>query len=102
MYKVKNSGPNAEPCCTPYASVTLSQRVILIFMDLYLWFVNEKQNQIWACPDIPYQSESLYINVAWSMVPKAADQSSSVRAVTSSLSIVICKFCCQCNQNFLK
>ena len=40
-------------------------------------------------PDIPYQSESLFGNVAWSMVSKAADKSSKIRTVTSPLSISI-------------
>ena len=42
-----------------------------------------------ASPDSSYQSESLYVNVAWSMVSKAAENSSKVRAVTSPLSILI-------------
>ena len=30
-YKVKSTGPNTGPCETPYESVTLSDRVSLIF-----------------------------------------------------------------------
>ena len=32
-------------------------------------------------PDIPHQSESIFVSVAWPIVSKAADKSSSVRAV---------------------
>ena len=39
--------------------------------------------------DIPYQSESLFVKLAWSMLLKAADKSSMVRAVILPLSILI-------------
>ena len=31
MYNVKSNGPSKEPCGPPYESVTLSERVSLIF-----------------------------------------------------------------------
>ena len=31
VYKVKSTGPSTEPCGTPYESVTLSEKVSLIF-----------------------------------------------------------------------
>ena len=34
VYRVKNTGPSSEPCGTPYESVTLSDRVSLIFYGL--------------------------------------------------------------------
>ena len=37
---------------------------------------------------MPYQSESLSGNVAWSMVSKAADKQSTVRAVALPLSLL--------------
>ena len=38
VYKVKSTGPSTEPCGTPYESVTLSEKVSLIFMDWSLFF----------------------------------------------------------------
>ena len=37
VYKVKSTGPSTEPCGTPYESVTLSDRVSLIFTDWCLF-----------------------------------------------------------------
>ena len=37
-----STGPNAEPCGTPYESVTLSDKVFLIFTDWCL-LVNKKK-----------------------------------------------------------
>ena len=37
VYKVKNTGPSTEPCGTPYESVTLSEKVSLIFTDRSLF-----------------------------------------------------------------
>ena len=37
VYKVKSTGPNTEPCVTPYEIVTLSDRVSLIFTDWFLF-----------------------------------------------------------------
>ena len=90
VYKIKSTDPSTEPRGAPYESVTLSDRVSLIYTDWCL-FCKEEEKQILAWPDIPYmyQSESLSVNVAWSMVSKVADKSSKVRAVTSPLSILI-------------
>ena len=45
VYKVKNTGPSTEPCGTPYESVTLSEKVSLIFTDWSL-FCKWEENQI--------------------------------------------------------
>ena len=37
VYKVKSTGPKTEPSGTPYESVTLSDRVSLIFTDWCLF-----------------------------------------------------------------
>ena len=38
VYKVKkNTGPSTEPCGTPYESVTLSEKVSLIFTNWCLF-----------------------------------------------------------------
>ena len=37
VYKVKSAGPSTEPCGTPYESVTLSEKVSLIFTDWCLF-----------------------------------------------------------------
>ena len=37
VYKVKITGPSTEPCGTLYESVTLSDRVSLIFTDWCLF-----------------------------------------------------------------
>ena len=37
VYKVKRTGPSTEPSGTPYESVTLSDRVSLIFTDWCLF-----------------------------------------------------------------
>ena len=34
VYKVKSTGPSTEPCGTPYESMTLSEKVSLIFYGL--------------------------------------------------------------------
>ena len=33
VYKIKSTGPSTKPCGTPYKSVTLSEKVSLIFTD---------------------------------------------------------------------
>ena len=38
VYMVKSSGPRTEPCGTPYESVTLSDRVSLIFTVWCIFF----------------------------------------------------------------
>ena len=49
MYRIKNTGPSTEPrgngglCQTPYESVTLSDRLSLIFMDAY--FASKKKTK---------------------------------------------------------
>ena len=64
MVVVYNTGPSTEPCRTPYESANLSDRVSLIFTNWCLFFKS---------PDITYQSESISVNVAWSMMSKSAD-----------------------------
>ena len=68
----------------------------LLVQVQYTHYINpldtkDEENQILAWTDIPYmyQSESLSVHVAWSLVSKVADKSSKVRAVTSPLSILI-------------
>ena len=79
VYKVQSSGPSTEPRGIPYGSAT---------SWIATYFFKKEEKQIWGCPDIPYQYVSLFVNIAWSMVSKAADKLSSVRAVTSPLSIL--------------
>ena len=74
VYKVKSTGPSTEPC-RPGTGWCL--------------FFKLEEKQILVSPDFPYQSESLFVDVAWSMVSRAANKSSDVRAVTSPLSILI-------------
>ena len=57
------------------------------FMDCCSFFKWE-ENQICGCPDNPYQYVSLFVNIAWSIVSKVADKSSSVRTITLPLSIM--------------
>ena len=38
VYKVKRSGPSVEPCGTTYDSVTLSEKISLIFKDWCLFY----------------------------------------------------------------
>ena len=37
VYMIKSTGPSTEPCGTPYESVTLSDRLSLIFTDWCLF-----------------------------------------------------------------
>ena len=48
VYRVKSTCPSTEPCVTPYESVTVSDKVSLIFMDcMDYWclFSKSKENQ---------------------------------------------------------
>ena len=37
VYEVKSTGPSTEPCGTPYESVTLSEKVSLLYTDWCLF-----------------------------------------------------------------
>ena len=50
--------------------------------------VKYEVNQLSAVPDIPYHIDKRVMRMSWSMVSKAADRSSRVRAVTLLLSIL--------------
>ena len=49
VYSVKSTGPSIERCCTPYESVTLSDRVSLIFTNWCL-FSDEKRTKFGPAP----------------------------------------------------
>ena len=50
--------------------------------------VRYEVNQLRAVPDMPYHVDRRVMRILWSMVSKAADMSSRVRAVTFPLSML--------------
>ena len=87
MYKVKSKGPKTEPCGTPHDVGNMSEKQLPILMACCL-SVRYEVNQLRAVPDMPYHVDRRVMRILWSMVSKAADRSSRVRAVTFPLSML--------------
>ena len=87
MYKVKSKGPKTEPCGTPHDVGNMSEKQLPILMACCL-LVRYEVNQLRAVPDMPYHVDRRVMRILWSMVSKAADRSSRVRAVTFPLSML--------------
>ena len=87
MYKVKSKGPKTEPCGTPHDVGNMSEKQLHILMACCL-SVRYEVNQLRAVPDMPYHVDRRVMRILWSMVSKAADRSSRVRAVTFPLSML--------------
>ena len=95
MYKVKSKGPKTEPCGTPHDVGNMSEKQLPILMACCL-SVRYGVNQLRAVPDMTYLVDRRVMRILWSMVSKAADRSSRVRAVTFPLSMLslmsVCTF----------
>ena len=87
MYQVKSKGPKTEPCGTPHDVGNMSEKQLPILMAICL-SVRYEVNQLRAVPDMPYHVDRRVMRILWSMVSKAADRSSRVRAVTFPLSML--------------
>ena len=87
MYKVKSKGPKTEPCGTPHDVGNMSEKQLPILMACCL-SVRYEVTQLRAVPDMPYHVDRRVMRILWSMVSKAADRSSRVRAVTFVLSML--------------
>ena len=73
------------PCKTPYKSVTLSDSV---FHCYGAYFSNKKNNKFEPGQNTPMFHTNIPVNLAWSMVSRAAVKLRKVRAVTSPFSIL--------------
>ena len=87
MYKVKSKGPKTEPFGTPHDVGNMSEKQLPILMACCL-SVRYEVNQLRAVPDMPYHVDRRVMRILWSMVSKAADKSSRVKAVTFPLSML--------------
>ena len=87
MYKVKSKGPKTEPCGTPHDVGNMSEKQLPVLMACCL-SVRYEVNELRAVPDMPYHVDRRVMRILWSMVSKAADRSSRVRAVTFPLSML--------------
>ena len=65
----------------------MSEKQLPILMACCL-SVRYEVNQLRAVPDMPYHVDRRVMRILWSMVSKAADRSSRVRAVTFPLSML--------------
>ena len=84
---MKSKGPKTEPCGTPHDVGNMSENQLPIVMACCL-SVGYEVNQLRAVPDMPYHVDRRVMRILWSMVAKAADRSSRVRAVTFPLSML--------------
>ena len=80
MYREKSSGPNTLPCGTPYSNETgldFDAGVITV------WNLSDRKEdkKFRAVDDIPNQCCKRWVKILLSIVSKAADWSSSRRAV---------------------
>ena len=87
VYKVKSKGPKTELCGTPHDVGNMSEKQLPILMACCL-SIRYEVNQLRAVPDMPYHVDRRVMRILWSMVSKAADRSSRVRAVTFPLSML--------------
>ena len=84
---MKSKGPKTEPRGTPHDVGNMSEKQLPILMACCL-SVRYEVNQLRAVPDMPYHVDRRVMRILWSMVLKAADRSSRVRAVTFPLSML--------------
>ena len=84
---MKSKGPKTEPCGTPHDVGNMSENQLPIVMACCL-SVGYKVNQLRAVPDLPYHVDRRVMRILWSMMAKAGDRSSRVRAVTFPLSML--------------
>ena len=84
---MKSKGPKTETCGTPHDVGNMSENQLPIVMACCL-SVGYEVNQLRAVPDMPYHVDRRVMRILWSMVAKAADRSSRVRAVIFPLSML--------------
>ena len=84
---MKSKGPKTEPCWTPHDVGNMYEKQLPILMACCL-SVRYEVNQLRTVPDMPYHVDRRVMRILWSMVSKAANRSSRVRAVTFPLSML--------------
>ena len=88
VWRVKRSGSRTEPCEAPKERISFFERQ---WSSLTNWSRSKRWELSQEIPTLPKPCHfsSLWRRILWSIVSKAADRSSKVRAVTWPLSVAV-------------